>query len=225
MTKINSMNSKNPINTMNSIKLNLNKVSKTYSEKEYIFRDISSDLQNGEILAIAGENGSGKTTLLKIIAGTLKQTSGTISLNIDNVNIIRENIYEHIGYVSPYLNLYDEFTPIEHLKIFADIRRITFDRQKAEYWLKKFNLYRKMNEHIRTFSSGMKQRMKYILALQNEPELLLLDEPSSNLDADGVSTVLSIIFEHQKSGGGVIIATNENHEKALAGNVIQLSKN
>ncbi len=210
---------------MINFQLKAENISKSYSRKKIIISDINLDISNGSIAGIIGQNGSGKTTFLKIICGILKPTTGTIGLLIDGKAVRKENYYQHFGYVAPYMNLYDEFTPLEHLKLFARISGLKFDKQKAIGLLEMFNLGKKKHDQIRTFSSGMKQRIKYILALQRDTEILLLDEPMTNLDLEGIDSVHNIIKHQIDSGGAVIIATNDERDKLLCHTLIDMSNN
>jgi heme exporter protein A len=198
-------------------------ISKAYSRKKIIISDVNLDISNGGIVGIVGPNGSGKTTFLKIICGVLKPSSGKVELRTDGKIIKKDDYFQHFGYVAPYMNLYDEFTPLEHLKIFARISGINYDMQKVIDLLEMFNLGKKKNDQIRTFSSGMKQRMKYILAMQRDTELLLLDEPMTNLDSEGISSVHKLIKNQAESGGAVIIATNDERDKLLCQTIVDLS--
>jgi heme exporter protein A len=199
-----------------------NNIAKSYEPGKFVFRGIGFSVSNGDITALVGPNGSGKSTLLKIIAGTLRQSEGEVSFSIENKPVRYDRFNEHFGFVSPYLNLYDEFTPLEHFKIVSDIRGIKFNLDKANQLLDKFKLYRRRNDEIRKFSSGMKQRVKFITAFLEETEFLLLDEPFTNLDAEGISSIVNFMFEHQSKGGAIIIATNDDREKALCKNLISV---
>ncbi|MGA2295912.1 MAG: ABC transporter ATP-binding protein, partial [FCB group bacterium] len=205
-----------------NFKLTGNDLSKSFTRNKNIFSGINLALSNGETIAVTGPNGSGKTTLLKILSGVLRPTKGNVEFKIDEKIIEKTNYYKHLGYVSPYLNLYEEFTPLEHLKIFSKIRGNTFNYDKGLEHLKMFKLEKKRNEPIRTFSSGMKQRFKYILALQNDFEIFFLDEPMTNLDADGIAVVTELIKVNQSKNGATIIATNDDREKELCQKIIAI---
>jgi len=208
---------------MSEFKLEVKSISKHFSRRKNIFSDISFDLINSEITGIAGQNGSGKTTLLKIISGILSPSSGEVYLHVDQISVKKENFIYYFSFVSPYLVLYEEFTPIEHLKLFTKMKGIKFNTDKANELLSSFKLYNRRNDQIKTFSSGMKQRVKYGLALMNEPQILLLDEPFTNLDNPGIDVIISIITEKQKEGTGIIIASNDDREKDLCKNIVTLS--
>jgi heme exporter protein A len=207
---------------MRNFLLKATDLAKAFSHGKNIFAKIGMEVTNGDVIAVTGHNGSGKTTLLKILAGVVKPTKGAINLEIGGKTIDSELYFEHIGYVAPYLNLYEEFTPMEHLKIFYMIRGRKFDNEKAETYLKYFNLFRKRDDPIRTYSSGMKQRFKYVLALQNDFELLFLDEPMTNLDSEGCDAVMKIIEEHKNKNCGIVIATNEERDKSVCSKIISL---
>lgn len=182
-------------------------------EKKYfnklVFRGINLKLKDGDAVAITGKNGSGKSTFLKIISGLIKPTSGKIILKENNNEINRENYINYIGFTSPYINLYDELTAFENLKFFSDlINDSNNQKDKINSLLKRVNLYNVRNELVRDFSTGMKQRLKLAFSLLKTPKILLLDEPQSNLDSEGIE-LINNIFVEQKNRGILIIATNE----------------
>jgi heme exporter protein A len=128
-----------------------------------------------------------------------------------------------VGFVAPYLQLYDEFTALENLRLLRRIRGIRTSDETMLALLRRVNLFDRRNDFVRTYSSGMKQRLKYAFALLHEPPVLLLDEPASNLDDEGIATVRQII-EEQKKKGILIIATNEQHDAELCQQTIDLNK-
>jgi ABC-type multidrug transport system ATPase subunit len=130
-------------------------------------------------------------------------------------------MYDHIGFVSPYLNLYDEFTGAENLKIASAIRGISGDN--ADSVLKRVGLFERRHDLLKIYSSGMKQRLKIAFSIFHDPQILLLDEPTSNLDLEGVSVVDDIAGEYKKDRI-LIIATNDAHEKSLCDSEINLNK-
>ena len=193
------------------ISLRLDKVSKKFNNRK-IFENVSFTLSGGSSIAVTGRNGSGKSTLVKIIAGLLARSSGEISISIDNSLIKQESAYPFIGFVSPYLNLYDEFSGYENLKICSDIRGAGHENINGV--LKKVGLYERRHDLLKIYSSGMKQRLKLAFGILHDPAILILDEPTSNLDAEGISVVDDIAGEYKKDRI-LIIATNDEHEKSL----------
>ncbi len=208
---------------MDKFELRAAGLTKSFVRQEYIFKKISISVGNGSIFGITGDNGSGKSTLMKVLCGAINPTGGSMEFEADNKKIDFDSFHHYFGYVAPYLNIYEEFTPLEHLKIFANIRGIGYDAGRAESLLKRFNLFKRRYDEIKTFSSGMKQRMKFIIALQHNPALLFLDEPSTNLDTAGVASFREVINEYTESGKAVIIATNDDREKSLCKQTINLS--
>lgn len=191
-------------------------------DRRQIFKDVNFELSMGSATAITGRNGSGKSTLIKIIANLLIQSSGELNLFNGSEKVKKENIYKYIGFVSPYLNLYDEFTGFENLKIVSDIRGSGHDN--IDNVLKRVGLYSRKNDLLKIYSSGMKQRLKIAFAILHDPKVLLLDEPTSNLDLDGIAVVDDIAGEYKKDRI-LIIATNDAHERSLCNEEINLNTN
>lgn len=196
---------------MTPVSLTLDGVSKEFNRRS-IFRDVSISLRGGESLAITGRNGSGKSTLVKIICGLLSPTRGSLTYALGGKGIDVDAIKDHIGLVSPYLQMYDEFTGLENLEVLSRIRadRDITGETIAEA-LKNVGLWDRRNDFVRTYSSGMKQRLKYAFAVLHRPDVLVLDEPTSNLDADGIAMVEKCVKE-QSARGMLIVATNDADE-------------
>lgn len=182
--------------------------------RRLIFTNLNFHFSDSGIFGITGPNGSGKSTLVKIIAGVNTATNGKIIHQNKGEKIIPEKLHNYIGFVSPYLFLYDEFTAWENLSYTADIRQIKFNTERVEYLLNEFLLYNRKNDAVKTYSSGMKQRLKFIFALMHQPRLIILDEPTSNLDDKGKESVYKIIEEEGKTNI-VLVASNEKQDLAL----------
>ncbi len=119
--------------------------------------------------------------------------------------------------------MYDEFTALENLNHFSKIRGVDFNKEKIDYLLNKFLLFNRKDDFVKTYSSGMKQRMKFIFALMHSPQLLILDEPTSNLDSEGKESVYSIVKEEGLTNI-VIVASNEETDLALCEEIIKLEQ-
>jgi heme exporter protein A len=201
-------------------------------EKKYlsktIFRGINLILSNSSSLSITGKNGSGKSTLLKIISHLIRQSGGKIEIKINGKLIEKENIFKYTGMLAPYINLYDELTASENLHFFCKLKSTSSNnisekeiKERINFLLEKVNLYKRRNDLIRDFSSGMKQRVKLAFAVINEPPLLLLDEPRTNLDTEGID----VVYEYadlQKKNGILIVATNEPQDTSLCEQTINI---
>lgn len=186
-----------------------------------IFTDVTFSLRRGETLAVSGRNGSGKSTLLKIIASLLSPSAGTFTMTADGADVPSRTMFRHIGMVAPYLQVYEEFTALENLQIIDRIRGGSHTAGEYDRLLAMVSLEKRRHDFVRTFSSGMKQRLKYALAWMERPPLLLLDEPRTNLDAEGIGMALAMVAE-QRSSGIVIIATNEQEDVELCDSRISL---
>jgi heme exporter protein A len=194
---------------MERISLKVSGLKRVFNRRT-VFSGVEFELAGRDSLAVTGRNGSGKSTLLKIVAGILAPSRGSIDLSLDSTPVSADWRYRYIGFVAPYLQLYDEFSAIENLEFFRKVRGLPADRPLADL-LTRFGLEDRKDDPLRTYSSGMKQRVKYAFALLHDPPLLLLDEPTSNLDSAGIEIVYRII-EEQKRRGIVIIATNNSED-------------
>ena len=205
---------------MNKFSLTLKDVTKIFGRR-LIFDKINYSFESGKVYGLAGQNGSGKSTLSKIISGLLEPTHGKVIHELDGKNIIPEKLHDHLGFVSPYLVLYDEFTAEENLFHFSQIRGTEYDSEKAKFLLEEFKIYNRRTDLLKGYSSGMKQRMKFIFALLHSPQLLLLDEPTSNLDNAGKEKVYEIIKRESKQNL-VIVASNEDSDLALCSEIVNI---
>lgn len=179
-----------------------------------LFRRMSFTLEGGTSLAVTGANGSGKSTLLRILAGVLSPKAGSATLSVDGEAIPPEEHPLHTGLVAPYLNVYDDLTARENLAFLAQTRGLPDSEMRIDAVLEQVGLAGRDDDLVNTYSSGMKQRVKYAAALLAEPSLLLLDEPSTNLDAVGVDMVEHVMNRQQARGGLLVVATNRPEEAA-----------
>lgn len=207
---------------MNSYKIKLEKVTKIFGRR-LIFKDINFNFQSGNVVGLSGRNGSGKSTLAKIIVGVISPTSGKVFHSCEDKFVENENLFEQIGFVSPYLVLYDEFSAYENILHFAKIRGISIDKENIDNWFNEFDLYDRRNDLLKGYSSGMKQRMKFIFSLIHAPKLLLFDEPTSNLDNKGKDKVYEII-KTKLNDRLVIIASNEDNDLAVCNEILEIER-
>ena len=191
--------------------------------RRLIFNDLQFKFDNAGVYGISGPNGSGKSTLVKIIAGIIGASKGKIIHKLSEKEIAEEHLHNHLGFVSPYLVLYEEFSAYENLSFFAEIRGIKFNKERVDYLLNKFLLFKRKDDLLKTYSSGMKQRVKFIFALMHSPQLLILDEPTSNLDDEGKNSVYELVKEEGQNNI-VLIASNEKNDLELCSNIVYLEK-
>ena len=139
--------------------------------------------------------------------------------------IEKDNQFPNIGLLAPYINLYDELTCYENLEFFYKLKINQHRKKDVEeninQLLKKVNLYKRRNDLVKNYSSGMKQRLKIAFAILNDPLILIMDEPRTNLDEDGIENIYNIA-EKQKKNGILIVATNESEDTKLCDEIINI---
>lgn len=187
-------------------------LSKFYRQRK-LFTDVSLTVPDQSVLVVLGPNGAGKTTFLRILCGLTPATAGKVEITINGQILTPEERRAQLGLVTPELELYGELTAVENLEFFARVRELPFSRQQARELLEFVGLKGRGHDFVHTYSSGMKQRLKYAYALLHQPHILILDEPTTNLDEAGVALVDSVI-RRQRERGIVIMATNEPEEVA-----------
>jgi len=181
-------------------------LAKSYGRK-VVFAGITFGVAPGETLLVTGRNGSGKSTLARILCGVLSPTGGTLRLEPDPGENHADRVHL-FGLVAPYLQVYEEFTAAENLAIATRIRGAIPDTSRIRALLDRVGLNNRKDDPVRGFSSGMKQRVKYAMALVHEPHVLVLDEPMANLDAEGGAMVRDVMREQAKHRT-LIVATND----------------
>ncbi|MEJ2634852.1 MAG: ABC transporter ATP-binding protein [Calditrichia bacterium] len=187
-----------------------------------IFRDISFKIKSGHSLVFLGPNGSGKTTLVRVICQLIRPTKGKVRFFRNDEEIKQDQIYPFLGLVGPYLQLYNSLTALENYEFFAKIRRQPVDVNHFKKLMGRMGLAGREMDELRTYSSGMLHRVKYVMALIHQPEILILDEPTSNLDEKGAEIVYEIM-EEQRRSKILIVATNEPEEIKFGEEQIRLA--
>jgi len=191
------------------MKISLNNLGKRYN-REWIFRNLTFQFYINKHYAITGPNGSGKSTLLQIIGGSTIHNEGEISYNESEKSVGYENIFKRISFAAPYLEVVEEMTLTEFF---------TF-HQKMKGWISSVDtkeiigilgLQKSSHKQIRYFSSGMKQRVKLAQAIFSNVPVVLLDEPLTNLDDDGILLYHSLIKGYCNNRL-VIVSSNDKNE-------------
>jgi heme exporter protein A len=187
----------------------------------YAIRHVSLEIGAGECAVLAGRNGSGKTTLLRIAARLVRPSSGNIGFS-GGKNDAQPSLPQ-IGFVAHATMVYDELTAEENLLLFARLLGIAEPAARAEKLLEEVGLADRKNSLVRTFSRGMRQRVAIARALLNEPAVLLLDEPATGLDPQGVSW-LAETLRRMRDGGRTIVMSlhGESEISFLATRAVRL---
>lgn len=189
------------------MQIQLNKVGKRYN-RDWIFKNVSFEFESGKRYAITGSNGSGKSTLLQVIAGAVIHNQGTIEYSFNQKRIQDAEFYKYSSIVAPYLEVIEEMTATEFLHFHHSFKKLILP---VEQILDIVGLTKASDKQIRFFSSGMKQRIKMAQAFFSDTDVLFLDEPTTNLDQQGVDLYLTLIKEHS-AGKTILVASNDKTE-------------
>lgn len=197
-------------------------ISKSFGKRS-VLGNFSHEFAGGAITGIIGPNGSGKSTLAKILAGLLRPDTGDVELRLANQIIERVDIPFHCGYVAPYLTLYDEFTPQELLSMHGAFHGIQLATSACDEIIQRVGLGARATSRMRTFSSGMRQRVALALAVSLDPPVLVLDEPSTTLDESGRLILVTEMQRAAQRGAIVLVATNDARERDLCTQTIEVA--
>jgi heme ABC exporter ATP-binding subunit CcmA len=205
-----------PQSAARPICISLDSVSKIYGSFAAL-RNVSTTFATGSCTVILGENGAGKSTLLRVIAGLIRPTRGSVTVYSESPHKQRHRV----AYMSHSPMLYDELTAMENLTYFAGLHRSTGCAcvGSPEMALRAVGLDPKLNRPIGQYSQGMRQRTSLARVLQTDPELLLLDEPFSNLDAASSQHMIELLADFRTwpvAGGGSRTILITTHQAALA---------
>ena len=166
--------------------------------------NLSFDIQKGNVYGILGPNGSGKSTTLGIILNVVNKTSGEFSWFDGNLST--NQALKKVGAIIERPNFYPYMTAIQNLSLICKIKEIS--TEKIEEKLKIVNLFERRNSKFKTYSLGMKQRLAIASALLNNPEILILDEPTNGLDPQGIHEIREIIQMIAKNGTTILLASH-----------------
>ena len=174
--------------------------------------NVDLTVHRGEPLALFGVNGAGKTTLLRLLSGGLKPTSGSLVIDGHDPRRAPDRARGRIGLLSHHTLLYDDLSAEENLTFFARLHGVAHPRERALALLADVGLADRADEPVRGFSRGMQQRVALARALLHEPSLLLLDEPSSGLDARSSTRLREALRDAASRGATWVIATHDVEE-------------
>jgi|TARA_B110001469_G_C9629939_1_gene314995 ABC-type multidrug transport system ATPase subunit len=190
--------------------------------KEWVFKEVSLTFNSGSRTGVVGSNGSGKSTLIRLISAAELPSKGEITYKLNNTIIEQEDIYQSITYAAPYIDLVEEFTGKELVQFHLNFKPFQENLTAAQF-LELIYLQDAGNKHIKNFSSGMKQRLKLGLAICSKSDLLLLDEPCSNLDAKGIKLYHTLLRQFNQNRTTIIGSNEQTDELYSTEKTIRIS--
>lgn len=194
------------------MKVELNQVGKRF-RRDWVLRGVNLLIEPASRIAITGPNGSGKSTLLKMICGHLTPSKGKVDFSVDGRKIALDQVYTQLAYAAPYIELIEEFNLQEAIDFHCKFKPFQQNLSTKDI-IALLGFERSRTNEVRNFSSGMKQRLKLVLAICSQAPLLLLDEPTTNLDAQGTAWYADLIaqFGGQRS---IVVASNVEADYAF----------
>lgn len=225
------------------MKITLNNIGKRYNY-EWIFRKVNYEFTSDNNYVILGANGSGKSTLLQVINGNLIQSEGEINYKVpeailqeesNNKNynlsepsntkleIENEKIFKHLSFASPYLELFDEFTLTESIEFQAQFKPF-YKELDTKKIIELTQLEKAKDKQLKVYSSGMKQRVRLALAILCNTPLLLLDEPTSNLDKKAIDWYQNLINDYSKNRLIIVCSNQQEYEYPFCNKQLQIEE-
>ena len=208
---------------MNENIIEVKKLNKIY-DKTIAVKDLSFVINKGKIIGLLGPNGCGKTTTIAMILGLVKPTSGEVLIKGKNIEKERINLLEKMNFISPYVELPKKLTVEENLKVYAGLYGVKNVNKKISELVNELRLNKFLKKKTGELSSGQKNRISLAKALINDPEILMMDEPTASLDPDTGDFVRSFI-EHYSSKTNVTIllaSHNMNEVERLCDSVMMM---
>ena len=212
---------------------NLSKQFKAPTEEKGLFgqkkkpfwavKDLSFEIKKGSVASILGPNGCGKTTTLRMIAAMLTPSRGTAFIDSVDVRKDKQTVKSKIGYMTNNTSLYDRLSVIETIKFFAELNQVSADiyMPRAEKLFDQLEMNKYLNKRIADLSTGMKQKTSIDRTLIHDPDLIVLDEPTTGVDVTGQSVIIDLIKSIKDSGKTLIFSTHQlNEVRDIADHII-----
>tara|TARA_B110000196_G_scaffold296138_1_gene286264 strand:+ start:64 stop:795 length:732 start_codon:yes stop_codon:yes gene_type:complete len=212
---------------MNSAVIEINNLVKKFKNSLAV-NNLSFKINKGSIIGLLGPNGCGKTTTIGMMLGLIKPTSGTVFINGQNIEKEknRTNILEKMNFISPYIELPKKLTVEENLKVYGRMYGVENLEDKISDLIKQLNLFDFKKRKTGELSSGEKNRVSLAKALINDPEILLLDEPTASLDPDVSDYIRTYIEDFaSKRGKTILLASHNMNEVERLCHEVMMMKN
>jgi ABC-2 type transport system ATP-binding protein len=194
---------------MSDTVIELHNVSKRYADVLAV-DNVSFSVERGSVCALLGGNGAGKTTLLSMLLGLLLPTAGQISLLGADMLRHRYRVLERVNLSSPYVDLPQRLTVRENLTVYARLYGVRAVKQRIETLAAQFDITRFLSRTYGTLSAGQRTRVALTKSLLNQPEVLLLDEPTASLDPDTADTIRSYLNDYRQESGATLLMASHN---------------
>jgi len=205
--------------------IEINNLNKKY-KKFFAVKDINFKIDKGKTIGLLGPNGCGKSTTIGMMLGLIKPTSGVVLINGKNIEKNRTNLLQKMNFISPYIELPKKLTIEENLSVYGRLYGVKDLKNKISELLEKLNLVEFRKRKTGELSSGQKNRVSLAKALINDPEILLLDEPTASLDPDVGDYVRGIIENFSSKNGSTILLASHNMDEVerLCDEVLMMNK-
>jgi len=194
---------------MSDVVIEINNLTKQFKNTLAV-KNINFKINKGKIIGLLGPNGCGKTTTIGMMLGLIKPSSGSIIINHKNIENNRTSLLEKMNFISPYIELPKKLTVEENLKVYGRLYGVKNLKEKIYTLMEKLNLIELRSRKTGELSSGQKNRVSLAKALINDPEILLLDEPTASLDPDVGDYIREIIEDFAANKGTTILLASHN---------------
>ena len=210
---------------MNKLAIEINNLNKSFGSILAV-KNINFKIDKGTIIGLLGPNGCGKSTTMGMMLGLIKPTSGTVVINGQNIENNRTNLLEKMNFISPYIELPKKLTVEENLKVYGRLYGVKNLESKISELMEKLNLTQFKKRKTGELSSGQKNRVSLAKALVNDPEILLLDEPTASLDPDVSDYIRTFIEDFaSKKGTTILLASHNMNEVERLCHEVMMMKN
>jgi len=202
------------------VKVVLEKIAKKFN-REWIFKNVSLDFEAGDRVAVLGSNGSGKSTIIQIISGYLTPSDGRIRWENESLKIPAGEVFKYVSICAPYLQQEEELTLRENIEFFRKFKKLKSDIDIIKF-AQIIQLEKNLDKPLKFYSSGMRQRVKIGLAILADTPLLLLDEPTSHLDKNGIFWYQNLLSENANNRTIFVASNSEETETFLCDKKIMI---
>jgi ABC-type multidrug transport system ATPase subunit len=184
--------------------------------RDWIFKGIDYTFAPGNSYAVLGPNGSGKSTLLQLLNGSLSPSTGKVNFRENDTLLEAEDVYKHVSLAAPYLELIEDFSLAEVIDFHFKFKPLIAGMDRSAL-IALLGMQSSKNKLVKYFSSGMKQRLKLALAFCSDTAMLMLDEPTSNLDTQGINWYLQLVANYA-GNRLIIVGSNQEQEYSFCTN-------